>query len=399
MVYHDRYGSTSGWIRDSTPYARRSPDGSKRRVRRSLAEGLGIPNDPDVFVGFRDARSGLESLRSARELWERGLYVSLDAYGGHVYWEFREIHDGTAGQWARLAARLGERAVPSLEDALRELQLEPVHAPLRAVFADGLVSAVLDGSAKPATFDELERRFAAFLASVAEATGVPGDPTAVAAAVRRRVDAALAATDLPVPRVDRAALLAWLALSRTGELAPGADIAATSRAWYDELRLPGALAAGLREAGLDEGEAWTVADEVRVLLTLPRPSGLRGPSRTADARLLDRWLASDVVRTAIGLNTWEGIEWLDRDRFAAQLAWARRLDAIEAPPRRRKGPDEPDAAARLMAAAKSAGYRLDKLTSSLARSQGAPSAKPGRAPSAKPGRAPKAAPPSKRRGP
>ncbi len=404
VVYHDRYGSTSGWIRESTTYARRSPGGSKRRVRRSLAEGLGIPNDPEVFVAFRDARSGLESLRSARELWERGLYVSLDAYGGHVYWEFREIHDGSAGQWARLAARLGERAVPSLEDALREQQLEPVHTPLRAIFGDGLVNAVLDNSAGPAKLDELERRYAVFLAAVAEATGVPGDPAALAAAVRHRIETALAASDPPASRVDRAALLAWRARSRTGELAPGADVGLTSRAWYDELRLPGALAAGLRQARLDEGEAWTVADQVRVLLLLPRPSGVRGPARTADARLLARWLASDVVRTAIGVNTWEGVAFLDRDRFAAQLAWVRRLDAIEASPRRRVAPAGPDAAARLMAAAESAGYRLDEFLASLSGSRGSPTTPAGRtsgkptSPSSTPARrAPKAAPSSKRR--
>ena len=172
VVYHDRYGSTSGWIRDSARYARKGADGRKRLVRRSLAEGLGIPNEPGVFVAYRDARTGLESLRSARELWERGLHVSLDAYGGHVFWEFREVRDGASGQWARLAARLGERSVPSLEDTLRELQLEPVHAPLRAIFANKLVSAVLDGTARPAALDKLERRFAAFLAAVSEATGV-----------------------------------------------------------------------------------------------------------------------------------------------------------------------------------------------------------------------------------
>ena len=38
-------------------------------------------------------------------------------------------------------------------------------------------------------------------------------------------------------RLDRATLLAWLALSRTGALAPGADVGATSLAWYDDLRL------------------------------------------------------------------------------------------------------------------------------------------------------------------
>ena len=31
----------------------------------------------------------------------------------------------------------------------------------------------------------------------------------------------------------------------------------------------------------------------------------------------------------MGLNTWEGVEWLDRERFANLLRWAVRLDAIE----------------------------------------------------------------------
>ena len=119
--------------------------------------------------------------------------MHLDAYGSHVFWEFREVFDGVAGQWGRLAERLGGAAVPSLEESLRELQLEPLHAPLRAVFADGLVAAVLDGTADGAQLDEVERRFAVFLAAVAAATGVSGDPRALAAAIRSRAAAAMGA--------------------------------------------------------------------------------------------------------------------------------------------------------------------------------------------------------------
>ncbi len=355
VVYHDRFATTSGWIRESASYVRKSASGAKRLVRRSLAEGLGLPNDPTAFVAFRDARTGLESLRSCRALWEHGLHVSLEAYEYHVFWEMRELRDGSAGQWARLAERLGEGAVPSLEGSLRELQLEPVHAPLRAVFHDGLVSTVLDGGAAVADLDTLERRFATFLAAVAAATGVTGDPALVAATARHRAVAALTGPERPADRADRAALLAWLTLSDMGALAPGADRAATSRAWYDELRLPAPLATGLRDAGLDEGAAWSVADQVRVLLTLPRPSTIGGPSRTADGRLMERWLGDDVIRTAIGVNTWEGAEWIDRDRFTALLGWAVRLDAIEGVANRGRATG-PGLVERLTAAAEAVGY-------------------------------------------
>jgi glycosidase len=373
VVFHDRFASTSGSIRDSTVYAAKSPDGSRRLVRRSLAEGLGLSNEPGAFVIYRDTRTGLESLRSCRELWEDGLHLSLDAYSAHVYWEFREVRDGSAGQWARLAARLAGAAVPSLDETLRELQLEPVHGPLRAIFVGGPVQAVLEGAFTTVQLDELEGRFAAFLGAVAEATGVSGDPASLAAAIRTRTERAFTGSTTIDDRKERAALLVWLALSRIGELAPASDVAATSRAWYDELRFPGPLAAGLRTAGLDEGEAWAVADLVRVLLALPRPSELRGTARTSDGRLLDQWLERDVIRTAIGLNTWQGVEYIDRGAFEAMLRWTERLDAIEGGVvGRARSPRAAgvDLVARLSGAAEAAGYRVDRLRADLAAQAG-----------------------------
>jgi hypothetical protein len=356
VLFHDRFASTAGTIRESVAYARKSAGGAKRLVRRSLADGLGLPNEPDVFVTFRDARTGLSYLRSARDIHERGLWLALDAYQGHVFWEFREVRDGVAGQWRRLAERLGGRGVPSLDDALRELLLEPVHGPLRVLFEDGHVAAVLDGSAGPADLDVLEDRLAALLAAVAEATGVDGDPVTTAARIREEAEAAYADGAPELSRDDRAALLGWVVLSRLGELAPRADVAATSLAWYDELRLAPVVAAGFRTAGVEESAAWGVADLIRVLLALPRPSSMRGRGRQRDLRLIEGWLVRDAVRAAMGVNTWGGVEWLDRDRFTNLLRWAVRLDALETG-------REPDEALveRLAGAAESAGYRVDAL--------------------------------------
>jgi len=312
-----------------------------------------------MWVAYRDARTGLEYLRSCREIWGHGLRLTLGAYQGHVFWEFRELHDGSSGQWRRLAERLAGGGVPSLEEALREQQLAPVHAAVRAIFAGGHVAAVIDGKTAADTLAALEDRFKDFLAAVAQATGVPGDPVAVAPAVRARTERAFAAIGAGLDRVERAALLGWVALSRTGELAPGADVAATSAAWYDELRLAPVLAAGLRSSGLDEGEAWAAAETVRVLLALPRPSQVR--VRATASRLLERWLALDPIRTAMGVNTWQGVAWLERERFESVLRWAVRLDAIE-------GGGSPDEGliGRLATAAEAAGYRVDALLAQLA---------------------------------
>jgi glycosidase len=358
VVYHDRFGSTAGTIRDSVPYARKTTSGTKRLVRRSLAEGLGLPDDPGMFVSFRDARTGLAYLRSCHDLREHGWWLSLDAYQGHVFWEFQELPDGSTGQWRKLAERLGGRGVASLEEALRELQLEPVHRPLRALFAEGRVAAVLAGTAGTDDLDDLELRLAALLAAIVDTTGVTGDPVATAAGIRADVATAYsgAVEEEPLDPAGRATLLTWLSLSRVGALAVGADVAATSAAWYDELRLGPVVAVGLRSAGLGEGVAWAVAERVQVLLALPRPSMIRGRGRQRDQRLLERWLAHDGIRTAMGVNTWEGVDWLDRDRFAALLTWAARLDAIET-----GTPPDRALIARLVTAAEAADHRVDRL--------------------------------------
>jgi hypothetical protein len=82
--------------------------------------------------------------------------------------------------------------------------------------------------------------------------------------------------------------------------------------------------------------------------------------RTSDARLIDQWLDRDVVRTAIGLNTWQGVEYVDRDAFETVLRWAVRLDVIDG-----IVPKRADLAARLSAAAATAGYRVDRLQALL----------------------------------
>ena len=335
-----------------------------------LAEGLGIPNDPGVFVAFRDARSGLESLRSARELWERGLYVSLDAYGGArllgVPRDPRRGGRANGRGWPR-----GSASVRCRRSRMRCASCSS--SPSMRRCGRSSRTGWPAGPRRHGTTGRARR-------AGAPVRGVPrcgrgGDRRPGRSGGRRRRRPAAGrggarGADLPASRLERAALLAWLALSRTGELAPGADVAATSRAWYDELRLPGALAAGLREAGLDEGEAWTVADQVRVLLTLPRPSELRGPG-TDRGRAAARPLAGQRHRP-------------DRDRAqhlgrrrVARSRPVRDTARLGPPARRHRGRTEPPGhagrarrRARLMAAAKAAGYRLDRLTAALGRDAG-----------------------------
>jgi hypothetical protein len=75
---------------------------------------------------------------------------------------------------------------------------------------------------------------------------------------------------------------------------------------------------------------------------------------------LDRWLAVEPVRVALGVHAVDDEEWLDRDRLVSLLAWSGRLDAI-----RSGSPPDMAFADRLLAAAEAAGYRVDRLRAAL----------------------------------
>ena len=206
-------------------------------------------------------------------------------------------------------------------------------------------------------------------AAIAEATGVTGDPAAIAAGSgrarsapssgwrRRRgtPDGAAAgaaatvtrrgrrgrAADPPpmrrpvdragLDRRDRAALLAWLALSQIGELARAPTWPRHEPAWYDELRLPGALVAGLRRRRAStrarRGRSPTASGSCSPCRARRRSAG---PSATAPTRRLStRGWRSRRSGSRSASTRWEGVEYLDRDRFDGLLGWAVRLDAID----------------------------------------------------------------------
>jgi hypothetical protein len=94
---------------------------------------------------------------------------------------------------------------------------------------------------------------------------------------------------------------------------------------------------------------------------MARPSTLGGVASSLPGRLVEAWLADDAVRSSLGVNTWEGIEYLDREKLDALL---RLVTAIET------ATDGAQAAAeattsRIRGAAETAGYRVERLRDSL----------------------------------
>ncbi|MFW6181222.1 MAG: alpha-amylase family glycosyl hydrolase, partial [Spirochaetota bacterium] len=205
VVYHNRYADTRGRIHRSAAYSVKSGD-ERSLVQRSLAEGLGLDTREDRYVVFRDHRSGLEYLRSARELGEQGLYVELGAYQCHVFLDFRQVRDED-GRYAALAAYLNGRGVPGVQEAMKEVFLQPLHRAWRELVNPGLLGGLLDLAAvarpgpegRPATGtgarERAEVRDEAGQSSCGGAGGTAGEDarTTGEEELLERVEAALAA--------------------------------------------------------------------------------------------------------------------------------------------------------------------------------------------------------------
>jgi glycosidase len=365
VVYHNHFGETSGWIRDSTAYAVKEPEGTKRLVRRTLAEGLGLAEGEaaDRWVTLRDQRTGLEYLRSLAEVRERGLHVQLRAYETRVFWDLRVLHD-SSGVWRRLAERLEGRGVPSLDVALRELQLAPVHEAVRTAIETPSREAV-----------------ARVVDAVAEATGTLGNRSAVVEQIVGRWVAADAIAAGIEDESQAAALRVWTLLAPLGTLPDGAIPGPTARAWFDELQLAPAVADGLRHRGLDEGAAWWSAERVRLLLDLPVPSMVLGAADAVPLRLVDRWLAHPVARPFLRVNEWEGVAWFHGESLEELCAWASRLETLAGVPTREAAADPATVLAQIEHAATLSDYRIDRLRDRLF-VPGAESPEPSAAPDA-----------------
>ena len=239
--------------------------------------------------------------------------MELDAYRAFVYGSFRDLRDGPDARWGELAARLGGGGVHSLDEALADLRLAPVHEAATALLAPGLDA------------EEVTRRRATLLerAGVTEGAGASGRASA-------RSDRA--ATPLPADRD--------LAVRAAGLLRP------IDRATFDRLR----LATAFRASGFDD----EAIARTRLALALARPSQVRDAPRLAVARLQDT-----DVRTFLGVNESEGVEWFKKEAFEALLTLATALDRAAGATR------ASPAIGKLRAAAQDAGYRLDLFLANL----------------------------------
>lgn len=340
VLYHNSHSITSGWIRESVSFLVAGE--GERLDRTSLADALAVPDEDGCYLAFRDQTEGLEYLRSARELRERGLYAELREYQFHVFLDFREIRDDQDGSWKQLQMQLNGSGVDSLEEEYKQLQYGELNAAFRIVFA--LLAEDRRAGEAVAPDAELERAVHLFLESaaadklVAQPEKRPRVPTAKGTrkssrkqsdAIERFArfagfnshrttvsDARSFQLRLTAGFSDQAAeslLLAWLILRETALDPVSRGLDYTLRTFLVRDNDPGfsSRAIGLLEALL---QWWR--------------SGERASAATA-LKQMQMLFELDACRAFLLHHESDGIEWFNKERFEELCEWTTLLLLVE----------------------------------------------------------------------
>ena len=334
VVYHNKFGDTRGWIRTSAAYLDKS---SRGLVQKSIGEGLALPNDPDLYVTFRDPVRGLEYIRNSAEIHNNGLNVELGAYQYRVFLDFRVIQDNAWKHYAQLTAYLNGGGVPNIEEALQEIFLQPVHRAYRELINAGSLNWLLahhSGAAasydatRAQAFAEAETKLGALLGEIRHYTNAPGDVEALAGEILQDIKKLLALPGLGKSSLDElkpaakyllkgratspalasyeppvwGALLTWAITRKLGKLldATPEGTAEQSRSWIDEWMLSKIIRQALQDLGADEGRAEHLTGLVRLLTGQQNwydpqvPAG--GASLQRPARAAARWTGAALHR-------------------------------------------------------------------------------------------------------
>jgi hypothetical protein len=95
----------------------------------NLAEALHLPIESHAI--FKDTVSGLEYIRSCRELTEKGLYVELGGYQCHVFLDWRFVSGEPWEKVNRTLAGAGAASIQGMYDEMFTPKPEATKEPVK----------------------------------------------------------------------------------------------------------------------------------------------------------------------------------------------------------------------------------------------------------------------------
>jgi glycosidase len=125
VLYNNSYYETEGSIAFSHPKMVSGNGGMKRP--HHITELLNIKPYREYYYIYTDHRTQLQYLLSGKEIAENGFRIQLFGYQYRVCLHFREVFD-REGKYEKLYYLLNGKGVSSVDEALKEMELLPLHS-------------------------------------------------------------------------------------------------------------------------------------------------------------------------------------------------------------------------------------------------------------------------------
>ncbi len=125
VLYNNSYYESEGSIAFSNPKMISGNSDMKRP--HHLSELLNIKPYKEYYYIYTDHRTQLQYLISGKEIAEQGFHIQLFGYQYRVCLRFREVYD-LKGKYEKLYHMLNGKGVSSVDEALKEMELLPLHS-------------------------------------------------------------------------------------------------------------------------------------------------------------------------------------------------------------------------------------------------------------------------------
>ena len=421
IIYHNKFATAKGWIRISAAYSVKTESGEHILLQKRLGEGLGLANDGNTYCIFRDPVNSLEYIRNTKEMHEKGLYIELEAYKCQVFTSFREVQDNEWHQYANLAAYLNGRGVPSIDDAMKEIFLQPIHQAYRELVNAGYFRWVISnrvlalGDGKDLTQitenliqvgQEAENKSIQLMEEVKRSTHTEGDVHSVVNSLVQNLLTSLYLPTFkerfPLPRSRNyqklmkylhagnfktspwkngdtyawSVVLGWLFTAALGKISSEVGYEEISRSWMDEWMLNKIIASTLNDLGLDKRSDWRAVTLIKLLTShhawwrLIDVDHVKGQKGAAYSILTSILSDSDAL-AYLGVNRYQDVLWFNKESFEDLLWWLMVIASVEISGTH-LDEDQTNLAGKsilpcyqvisnLLASAQASGYKLEKL--------------------------------------
>jgi len=349
VVYHNTFARTSGWIRTSVGYSVKTDSSDERTIiQKNIGEGLDLQNNNTTFTIFCDHISGLEYIRNNQELYDKGIYIELDAFKYHVFLDFREVQDDIGERYRQITDFLNGRGVPSIEEASQELFFKPIHDLFRELINADIFQTLLrarthqaERQPDPELIDELSVKILVLLKEIKKVIGGNGDESRVEREIRYTLLSVLQIPALKnqvkktksktiLKRMGKfladspqywSCIISWVFIHAIGKIAEVKSYKEQSRAWIDEWRLGKVISEAVENLGTDKTNSQKLIQIIKILTTHQQWFEPHQSKSLNPYYILEDLLNDNDVQQFLGINRYQGVLWFQKERYKELLYW------------------------------------------------------------------------------